>query len=190
MTRRRDLLKACGAVGAVGSTAGCLDRVLPWRGGNEDDGSGAGGEPPKENDSIGCNCSGHEEENESGEEEDNLEAANPEPEPTNEPNESDYASPDEVNESQPQKENITISNKNLETGESTAVATGTLTNENAEALDVVDIEVTFLDKQGDPIISAWWGTSDLGAGEAWDFEVRASGTDLGNAVDFDIRIVL
>lgn len=181
--KRRALLLASGTAAGIASIAGC-SRLLGMADDEQDETEGnapgtANNSPPEPEENTTENKS-----------EDDLEAANPEPEPTNEPNESDYATPEEVNETRPRKENITISNKNLTTSESSATATGTLTNENEEMLDVVDIEVTFLDKQNNPITTAWWGTSDLGAGETWNFEVTANGAELSNADDFDVRIVL
>lgn len=205
MHTRREILKTTGASGTLLALTGCLNWVPGVGGSDSDDNTssnsndtrngssnttrddtnntGNGGGDDAGNGTDTENSS----DNESNETEDQPEAAQPE---TDDPvNESEAADPDEVVESQPTTDDVTISNVELTTNSSGATATGTLTNESDTTLEVVDVEVTFIE-DGAAVTTAMWGTNDLASGESWDFEISADGSEYSSVTDCEIAVLL
>lgn len=116
--------------------------------------------------------------------------ADPQTDPANAPDDDEYASDEVVNESQPTTDDVTISDDELTAQAGGATVTGTLTNEGETTLDVVDIQVTFLDANGQPLTTTLWGTNNLGSGESWNFEVSADGSEYSDATDYEIAVLV
>lgn len=205
MHTRRELLITTGASGTLLALTGCLGWI-PGVGGNnsgdntstnsndtrngspnttrdDTNNTGTNGGDDADNGTDTENSS----DNESNETEDQPEAAQPE---TDDPiNESEAADPEDINASQPTTDDVTLSNIELTTDSSGATATGTLTNESDTTLEVVDVEVTFIE-DGTAVTTAMWGTNDLAPGAAWDFEISADGSEYSSVTDCEIDVLL
>lgn len=194
MYSRREILKATGASGGALSMAGCLGNIQLFgesNGDNDDQDHDQNQQDQDESDSSGQ--SGHEnDEDGTTTDDDNKQPApaDPQTDPDNMPDDDEYASDEKVSESQPTTDDVTISDDELTTQPSGATVTGTLTNEGETTLDVVDIQVTFLDASGQPLTTTLWGTNNLGPGESWNFEVSADGSEYSDATDYEIAVLL